>query len=327
MKAFVTGVTGFIGGALTRRLVSQGWHVTALVRDAGRAADLQALGVQLVVGDLLRPEAYSGALVGKDVLFHCAAIVDVIRPSREAILETNVRGTRAVLEAARVAGVKRAVHLSSVAAFGRQSGDVDESVWNRGSYNSLYEESKHGAEQAALEVGRAGLPIVHVLPSIVIGPGDPKTGAFFRQYLRHEIPALPGVEAIVNLVHVDDLVDGILLALEKGRANERYVMSQAAWSTEEFFSALEQASGVRRPMRVPYWVAWAGALSEEGRAWLMRRKPRVSRSSLRAAARRARFVSRRAREELGWAPRPFEERFRETVQYWKEEVTRPAAPK
>ena len=316
MKALVTGANGFIGSALVRELAKRGHKVRALVRSQQKGAALAAPNVEIVIGDVTDASALEKAVAGCDAVFHTAAVVDVVRPRNKDMLNANVKGTRVVLSQAHAAGVKRVVHLSSIAAIGKTAGAADESTWNDGMYSGPYEESKHKAELEAMEAARRGLDVVHVLPSIVIGPGDEKSGAFFRRFLRGGVPGVPRPDGLLNLVYVDDLVDGLLLAFEKGQRNERYIFNQAIWSTSEFLERLSKAAGKTAPRRVPYGLAYMAATFEEWRARATRAKPRVSRLALRLARRNAAYSSEKARRELGWDPPPFAERFRQTIQYW-----------
>lgn len=327
MKALVTGATGFVGGVLARRLLRDGHEVRALVRSPRAAAPLREAGVEVVPGDVLAPATLEAAMTGRDALFHCAAVVDLIAPKRGTMLATNVEGTRNVLGAARRAGVRRTVYLSSVAALGLQEGStVDESTRHDGVYRSPYDESKHRSEEVALQFAREGLDVVLVLPSVVIGPGDPKTGDVLLRFLRRGIPALPRPEGSAGYVHVDDLVEGILLAYERGRAGERYVFNQANLRHGELMEELARISGVPAPRRrVPVAVAAAGASLVAAGARLMGRRPPVTANSVRLAARRLSYSSHKAVRELGWRPQPFPERLESTVRWWMEEARRLAA--
>jgi nucleoside-diphosphate-sugar epimerase len=325
VKALVTGATGFLGGALARRLIHNEWDVHVLVRSRKTAASLEAAGAQVFVGDVEKPETLPPAIRGVKFVFHAAAHVDLVKPDRDAMLRTNVEGTRNVLAAAQRAKVRRVVHFSSVAAIGRKHEMADESVFHDGDYESPYEESKHKAEQVAFEFGRKGLDVVHVLPCVVLGPGDPKSGDVILRYLRRQIPAVPKPDGTASFAHVDDVVEGVLLAARKGGTNERYIFSQVTWTTSELMAELEAVTGIPAPRRVPRWVAMTAGALEEGRARLLRRPPRVSRNAVRLATRRFGYSSAKARRELGWQPRDFQERFRDTVAHWQAEVARAAA--
>lgn len=319
MKATVTGATGFIGGALTRRLLAEGWTVRAAVRAPGRAGDLAAAGAEVVPFDLRKPETMLPAVEGVDAVFHTAAIVDVVQPDVPKMMMANVEGTKRTLAACIEAKVPRVVHFSSVAAIGRSYALATESDHHRGPYLSPYEESKHRSELVAMSAAKHGLDVVHVLPSIVIGPGDPKTGAAFRALLRGRVKALPRPEASLNMVHIDDLVDGVLRAHAKGRAGERYIFNQATWTTTQVTEAVHDLAGTALPRRVPLGLLLAGAALEEARAWVVRKPARITRRALRMAVRTYAFDSTRARTELGWAPRDFHDRFADTIRYWMDQ--------
>ena len=326
MKAFVTGASGFIGRALVHRLVDEGWDVTGLVRPTSRRGDLERLPVHLVAGDVLETQPWKKELRGVDVVFHTAAQVDLIKPDRETLLRTNVGGTRQVLAACQESRVGRVVYLSSVAAIGKSRDLADENVMHNGNYASAYEESKHRAEQVAFEFGRMGLDIVHVLPSVVIGYGDAKTGRFIKRYLRRQIPAVLDRDGMASYVAIEDLVDGILLAQAEGKPNERYIFTQANWTTRQLLSELETASGVPPPRRrVSLRQALFVAGAAEAIAFVTLRKPLISREAMRLAVFRFSYSSAKARRELGWTPVEFRDRFRATVKRYQQEVEAHAA--
>lgn len=325
MKALVTGATGFIGGSVARRLLDEGWSVRVLARNAEKAKALTSAGAEIVPGDVERTETLPQAVAGVEAVFHAAASVDLIKPRRADILRTNVEGTRNVLEAALSENVDRVVHLSSVAAIGRRGEAADETIWHDGDYQSVYEESKHLAEGVALEYGRKGLDVVHVLPCVVTGPGDPKTGSFIKRYIRRKVPAVPNVDGSTSFVDIHDLTDGILLAHKKGKPNERYIFAQATWTTSQLLRELELATGIPPPRRIPVGIIRSLAALEEARAFLLRRPPLVSRAAVRLATMKFGYSSAKARRELGWSPRDFRERFHATVHYWMKEVEKRAA--
>lgn len=324
MKALVTGATGFIGGALTRRLVSDGWSVRVLVRPSSRWDRLGDLPVEVVPGDVLRPESVRRAVAGVDVVFHCAANVNLVAPDRRQMLRTNVEGTRNVLQASLDAEVRRVVHLSSVAALGLEgNGTADETGAHPGVYRTPYDESKHRAELLVGEFAQRGLDVVLVLPSVVIGPGDPKTGDVFVRFLRRRLPVRLRETGGTGYVHIDDLVEGILLAYRRGRTGERYIFNQANWTHDELLGRLQRLSGVAAPRRrigVRTAAFLASVLLVATR--VARRAPLVDPAMVRLGARRMRYSSEKSRRELGWDPHDFEERFAQTVRWWQEWVAR-----
>ena len=230
MRVFLTGGTGFIGGAVARRLRERGDDVVALVRTPAKATALSAAGVELVEGDLGDDDAITEALIGCDAAIHAAAVyeVGVKASARPAMYAANVEGTRRVLEAALAAGVSKAVYVSTVGIFGNTHGEIVDETYQhpRTSYTSYYEETKLNAHDIALELARRGLPLVIVQPGGVYGPGDPSTlGDNLRRVARGRMPLLPFPDLGMTMVHRDDVADGILAALDKGRPGESYVLA------------------------------------------------------------------------------------------------------
>jgi nucleoside-diphosphate-sugar epimerase len=229
VKAFVTGGTGFIGGRLVRKLRERGDDVVALVRSPDKAMELERLGVQLVKGDLTDVEAIRRGVEGVDAAFHGAAIykVGIPKSQREDMYETNVRGTERVLDAAIQAGVPKIVYVSTINVFGNTNGEVvDESYERPGNdFLSYYDETKFESHQVALDRIRKGAPIVIVQPGGVYGPGDhSELGNMMDQVRTGKLKAYLFPETGFNLVHVDDVADGTILAYEKGEVGESYVL-------------------------------------------------------------------------------------------------------
>jgi nucleoside-diphosphate-sugar epimerase len=322
MRAFITGATGFIGGRLAAHLAEKGHAVTALARPTSDTRALERMGAHIIEGDVLKPDTYRNALRSADWVFHAAAIVDVIKPDRRRLLETNIDGTRRFLGACANAEVGRVIHFSSIAALGHvTNGPADETHELKPPYASAYEESKHRSDAAAEQFARQGLDVVRILPSIVIGYGDPKSGAVFRRFLLGRVPPLPRTQGIASYVHVDDLVDGVMLATRKGRSGERYIFTQANWTHEELYTAIAEIAGIKVPnWHVPMAFARLAALVEESVAALRRKPPRFSRQTLRSLANRHAFSSKKARTQLGWTPEDFRKRLEQTIRAYQEEA-------
>jgi nucleoside-diphosphate-sugar epimerase len=254
MRAFVTGATGFLGGRLVTKLRERGDEVVALVRAPERAAPLDA---ELVQGDLSDRDALRRAVDGVDGVFHLAARYEVGIPAseRDAMYETNVHGTTDVLDAAWEAGVPRIVHVSTVNAFGNTRGQVVDETYVRpaGDYVSAYDWTKHLAHEAARERAERGAPIVIVQPGAVYGPGDHSELGSQLELARTgklRLRALSGVG--VNAVHVDDVADGILLAHERGRPGESYVLGGEITTLDDMIAVTARLSGRRPPrLRLP----------------------------------------------------------------------------
>ena len=254
MRAFVTGSTGFIGGRLVRRLRERGDDVIALVRDLGKAQELAALGCELIEGDLSSVEAIRRGVQGCDAVFHVAAVYKVGIPAseREAMFDSNVRGTERVLDAAIEANVKRIVYVSTVGVFGNTHGKVvDESYRRNGEdFLSCYEETKVRSHEVALDRIAKGAPIVIVQPGGVYGPGDhSEIGNMIDQARTGNLKMMMFPETGFNLVYVDDVADGILLAYEKGKTGEAYVLGGQIATMRDLVEKVSALAGRRPPKR------------------------------------------------------------------------------
>lgn len=253
MRVFVTGGTGFIGGHVVRLLRERGDEVVAWVRDPARAAPLVELGAELREGDLSDRAALAAGMAGCDAAIHNAAIYEVGIPARERprMYEANVTGTENALGAALDAAVGRVVYVSTVGAFGNTRGEVvDETYEHPGrEFTSYYEETKYLAHQAAKRLIADGLPCVIVQPGGVYGPGD--HSALGKQILdcaSGRMPLVPFPEFGMNMVHVEDVAAGILLALDRGRVGEAYVLGDRLTTMRELMETVAELAG-RRPPR------------------------------------------------------------------------------
>jgi dihydroflavonol-4-reductase len=266
MRVFVTGATGFVMGAVTRALRAREDAVTALVRAPSRAASLSALGCDLVAGDVIDPRDAVSELGRCDALIHGAAIyeIGVSAERRRTMEETNVTGTRRMLDAARTARTPRIVYVSTIAAFGNTHGKiVAEGHRPTSPPTSAYEDTKRRAHEIALDAARGGAPIVIVQPGQVYGPNDHSAvGANFRALAegRLRYRAFEGLG--LNLVHVDDLADGILRALDRGRLGECYILGGEIATLGDAYRAVAKATGRSLPAFVlpPALARLAGRL-------------------------------------------------------------------
>lgn len=253
MKVFVTGGTGFIGGEVVRQLCDRGDEVVCLVRNPGKAAKLEALGCELVSGDLGDERAIRKGMEGCDAVIHAAAVYEVGIPASEraAMREANVGGTERVLGAALEAKIPKVVYVSTVGVFGNTHGRiVDESYEHPAKdFTSAYEETKWEAHQAAKRLIGEGLPCVIVQPGGVYGPGDTSSvGQLLDQFLSGKMPLMPFPELGICLTHVEDIAKGILLALDKGKTGEAYVISGPATTMREAIGVVADVTG-RKPPR------------------------------------------------------------------------------
>jgi len=247
----LTGATGFVMGAVTRALRARGDAVIALVRDPSRAKSLGDAGCELVAGDVVDPTDAVGELRRSDALIHGAAIyeIGVNDERRRQMEETNVTGTTRILEVARAAGTPRIVYISTIAAFGNTHGAVvAEGHRPTSPAASAYEDTKRRAHEIALEAARGGGPIVIVQPGQVYGPADHSAvGANFRALAQGRLRYRALEELGLNFVHVDDLADGILRALDRGRGGECYVLGGEIATLGDAYRAVAKATGRALP--------------------------------------------------------------------------------
>ena len=311
MKAFVTGATGFVGGRLAARLRERGDEVVALVRDPGKAGRLRELGCTIVEGDLSSRPALAAAMEGCDAVFHVAAIYrnGVPRSKRDELFAANVTGTENALDAAVDAGVGRIVYVSSNVAFGDTRGEVVDETYEppAGQYVSLYHETKALAHRAARDRIAQGAPIVIVQPGGIYGPGDhTEIGGMLERGVRGKVVVLPFGGVGLNWVFVDDLVEGILLAHDRGRVGESYVLGGEIGTLRHAVEKSFAAGGHRaRIVPVPTWVVRL--------ATPLGPLLGLSVADLVSASNGVTYWGRddKARSELGYAPRDLESGLRE----------------
>lgn len=300
-RVYVTGATGFIGGRVVDRLLSEGAAVTALVRPKTPAASLEGKGVAIQRGSVTEPATIQPA--GHDVVIHAAAWValGVPRKKEPMFRATNVEGTRNVLDAARLAGVPKAVHVSSVAAFGSTRGlTVDESYVRPETFKSVYEETKTQAHRVALEYD--DLAIALAMPGVVVsGNADGPFDALFRRWARGRLPLIPKGDGSTGWVHLDDTVDGILRCALRGRGP--VLLVDRNWTLAELFGALSNATGIRAPRAsIPIGLVSGAAAANETVMRALGRPSPFGRELARGLRDDMRYDSSKARKELGWEP-------------------------
>ena len=302
--ALVTGGTGFVGANLVRELLRDGATVRVLARPGGDRRALAGLEVEIAEGDLTVPASLRPAVAGVPLVFHVAADYRLWAPDARALFRTNVEGTRAVLRAAADAGAKRIVYTSTVGALGIPkdgSPGTEQTPVTLAQMVGPYKASKFLAEQVALELARTGAPIVVVNPSAPVGPWDVKptpTGQMIVDFVRGRMFA--SLDTGLNVVHVRDVARGHLLAAERGRIGEKYILGHADASLMAIFAMLAEITGLRAPrLRIPYPIAWLAAAGMEGAARLTRTAPRVPLTAVRMARKRMYFSPAKAVRELG----------------------------
>ncbi len=313
----VTGATGFIGSQVVRLLLQRGDQVRATVRTDASARKLDDQAVEVIRADILDRRSVRRALSGVEQLFHLAGTTSLVL-AREEVFAVNVEGTRIVLEEALRAGVEQAVYTSSVAAVGPAPAGrtTDESnIWDAGRYAIPFVDSKHEAEVVALRLVARGLPLVIVNPTLVLGAGDPgrSSTAFVRRFMRRQIPAY--VDGRLNIVGVEDVARGHLLAGERGRVGERYILGNRNFTIERLFADLSRLSGVDPPpIKLPLGLALALAGAAQHVAGLRGMPTPVE---VRASALNWAFVNNKAKRELGWTTSPHEDCLEATIDYYR----------
>jgi len=321
MDVLVTGGTGFVGANLVRELLADGDTVRVLARPRGDRRALEGCVVEIVEGDLLDRNSLVRAVRGARRVYHVAADYRLWAPDPSAFYRANVDGTRHVLEAAAAAGVERIVYTSTVGALGIPKdgtpGDERTPV-SLGDMVGPYKASKFLAEEVAREHAARGVPVVIVNPSAPVGPWDIKptpTGQVIVDFLKGRMVA--SLDTGLNLVHVRDVARGHILAGERGRVGERYILGHRNVSLIETFRMLARLTGIPAPrFRVPYSVAWLAAAGMEGVARLTRTRPQVSLTAVRMARKRMYFSATRAVGELGLPQTPVEDALREAVEWF-----------
>jgi dihydroflavonol-4-reductase len=307
--SLVTGATGFVGSAVARALAARGHRLRVLVRRGSDRRNLAGLDAEPVEGDLTDPASLARVVAGCRFVVHVAADYRIWVPDPAAMLAANVAGTRALFLAALEAGVERVVHCSSVAALGLTADGTpaDETTpVSEATVVGIYKKSKYRAEQAVLELVRErGLQAVIVNPSSPIGPRDIRptpTGKMVADAASGRIPAY--IDTGLNVVHVDDVAIGHVLALERGRIGERYILGGENFTLAQLLSLIAAEAG-RRPPRIQLAreLLWPVALACEALA-RVGIEPLVTRDHLRMARKKMFFSSAKAIAELGYAPRP-----------------------
>ena len=318
----VTGVSGFVGSAVARALAARGTRVRGLIRESSPRANLTDFPGELVEGDLRDAEAVARAMVGVRHLFHVAADYRLWAPDPEEIVRNNAATTRIVMEAALAAGVERVVYTSSVATLKpRDGGPADESrAAAPDQVVGAYKRSKVVAERLVEDmVAERGLPAVIVQPSTPIGPRDVRptpTGRIIVEAANGRMPAF--VDSGLNLVHVDDVATGHLLAFDRGRVGARYILGGQDVMLGDMLAEIAAIVGRKAPtIRIPRAPLFPLAWVNEQVARVTGGDPFLNMDSLRMAKHRMFFTSARAEAELGYRARPHREALADAIAWFR----------
>lgn len=308
MKYLITGATGFIGPHLVRKLVNAGHTCRCLVRNSSKTESLKKLGAELVEGDITREDTLVGIADGMDRVIHMATLGHMSNyTTTESMFEAvNVQGTRNVMREALRGGVERVVHCSSTAAMGICA-DIPADETSQCNPLHPYGRSKRRAEKAILAmVGKQKLPAVMVRFSLVYGPGEPRDLLKLARLTKKGLlPKIGNRPKLTPLIYMDDALNGLLLAAEKGRAGEIYLITnREPLPFDDILNILQQALGVSRtPIYVPEWAALFGAAVLEKVFSLIKTPPPVTRSNIKSTLADRVFSIEKARADLGFDPR------------------------
>jgi dihydroflavonol-4-reductase len=323
MTTLLTGATGFVGSAVARVLAARGHSLRVLTRPTSDRRNLAGVEAEVVTGDLTDPDSLARAAAGCRYVVHVAADYRFWVPNPADMLRANVQGSIAMMRAAQRAGAERIVHCSSVAALGHTAdgSPADEATpVDEAGLISTYKRSKYQAEQAVLELVRAeSLPVVVVNPAAPVGPRDIKptpTGKMIMDAANGRMPAY--LDTGLNVVHVDDVAEGHVLALERGRIGERYILGGENLDLKDLLTLVAQVAGRRPPaIRLREAWLWPVAAGMEAFARLTGIAPMMTRDVLKMARWKMFFSSDKAIAELGYAPRPARQAVEDAVAWFR----------
>lgn len=316
--ALVTGASGFVGWHVARLLTEKGWRVRALVRPASQ---LRELDVERIDGDLRDAGSLERAAMGCGAVFHVAADYRLWTKHPEEMYRSNVEGTKNLLLAARRSGVERVVYTSTVGCIGFEEGKLanEDSPVNLEQMAGHYKRSKFLAEVEALRFAREGFPVVIVNPTAPVGDHDFKptpTGKTIVDFLRGEMPAY--LDTGLNLVDVRSIAQGHLLALEKGKAGERYILGCENLTLRQILERIGAQSNRKAPkIRIPYAVAYLAALASTGWAELSGQEPRVPLEAVKMAGKKMWVTCDKAKRELGYEPTGVDAALKRAVEWFQ----------
>ena len=322
MQAFVTGGTGFVGANLVRLLLQQGYKVKALVRENSCLDNLQSLDIEIVRGDL-NQDNLAQQMQGCQVLFHVAAQYSLWQTDKDALYRNNVLGTRNILNCARKARIERVVYTSSVAAIGVKQNNIPADETYQSPPEKLigdYKKSKYYAEQEAVKAAQVGQDVVMVNPSTPIGALDVKptpTGKIIVRFLQRQMPFY--VDTGLNLIDVQDVAWGHILALEKGKTGDRYILGNQNLTFAQLLDKLESITGLSAPKNtIPYWIPYSVAWLEENVLAKLGKEPTIALDGVRMSRQKMFYDASKAVTELGLPQSNIDDALENAVKYFQE---------
>lgn len=322
MKAFVTGATGFIGASIARELLKDGVEVRVLARPGSDRRNLAGLDVEIFEGDLSSRRELARGLKGCRTLYHAAADYRLWCPNPAGMYDANVGGTRNILAAALDAGLEKVVYTSSVGTLGNPGDGTPGTETTPVEFDQMvgdYKKSKFLAERAAQEFIPKGLPLVIVNPSTPVGPRDIKptpTGKIIVDFLNKKMPAY--LDTGLNLIDVELCARGHILAAQKGRIGEKYILGNENLTMAAILALLAEITGLKPPrVKLPYYPILAAAYLNAGISRLTGREPLIPLAGVQMAAKFMFFDSQKAIRELGLPVRPVRESLERAVDWFR----------
>ncbi len=323
MKSFVTGATGFIGASIVRELLENNHEVRALVRRGSDTSNLSGLDVELIAGDILDPPTFNIGMKGCDTLFHAAADYRLWTLKPEDMYRINVEGTVSVLQGAVNNGISKVVYTSSVGTLGNPGDGSPGDETTPVSFSDMvghYKKSKFLAEREAEKFAAAGLPLVVVNPSTPVGPMDIKptpTGKIIVDFLNRKMPAY--LDTGLNIIPVEDCARGHLLAAEKGKPGEKYILGNSNVTLHHIFLILSEVTGIPAPkFKLPYFPILVAAYLNEGIAKITEKEPLIPLAGVQMAAKYMYFDASKAIKALGLPQNSIELALRRAVDWFIE---------
>ncbi|NRB06842.1 MAG: NAD-dependent epimerase/dehydratase family protein [Richelia sp.] len=310
MKALVTGTNGFTGSHLVKALHKRGDTVVGLVRSGSNLARIADTPIQLFYGDITDQQTLRQAMADVDVVFHTAAYVELGLVDDQEMERVNVEGTQAVLETAQETNISKMVYCSTIGIYGDTQGEVINETFHRTQkdFSSAYDRTKYQAQKTVDKFAADGLPVVSLMPSGIFGADDPHFAPALKLFLKGWLKLWVGGDRMTGIVHVDDLVSAMILAVERGKVGEHYIISADELPTREMFTIISRETGVPLPMEVPeYAVRLIGNILEPiGR--IFNWNPPIAKERVHYLYDRCvRVKGKKAREELDWHPRSAKE--------------------
>jgi dihydroflavonol-4-reductase len=323
MKVLVTGATGFVGSHVARQLVAAGNSVRVFVRPTSNLTVVEGAAVEPVQGDLRDAASLARAIQGAQRVYHVAADYRLWTKDPAQIYESNVEGTRRLIEAAHRAGVERIVYTSTVATIAVPRDAALPNEETRATLDEMighYKRSKFMAEQVAMDAAKSGVPVVIVNPTAPVGPGDWKptpTGRIILDFLKGKMPAY--VDTGLNVAPVEDVAAGHLLAAEKGRVGERYILGGRNMTLKQILEALAAIAGRSAPrIRLPHAVALMAGYADEILSRVMGREPQIPVEGVKMSRHKMFVESDKAQRELGYRPTKVEAALERAVRWYEE---------